>query len=846
MRNIAKKFKMTMSLIDIETIKPRYKCFFGEDVELCIKVIDEDARPVDLTDVNAKVYYTCDKFEPLRQDNNITINEPYRNGTINILVNKKYLRLGVNTIRVALFDSDQEVLLQPCQVNCIETGIGDEHGDVIVNDDINVKDEFIKTNNKVNGIDGRLKVVEGDVPEIKRGLADVNEQLEHKTNKTETQSIQQQLNNLVLGAVGDGNNPEVIQARGKEDVINDRLTKIENGNVNNLSFLKFNKTDVDIIDYKTTLYNKKITGYDTSTFLPIYGDNIGSIVITLRLTLYSGTIKIPKYNANGQAMLLCASGKVFKNFTYSNLANDTLAWLTATDNYFEINLSKLYKYCWTTFYNKVVTELIIAMDKNNSFVYRKNGIVLSDNESLVDQVTNSFPFIPSANLIKNGRNYRCLMKAIKDIKIYTNDLTHKFYIRFLTVGTTIGLHIATTEKGDTVLNIPSIEIKSGIQKVDFTVQNSSGYSGYVLIDTSLIDVDLSTWGWFELDYETSGLSSCVLNKPVETTIVDTEEYKIIIPPKIYGVSDKEVALYLDNITSLKLDNYIIRKVSGTGDLKSRNRIIYNINTTGWSDKTKLELYKDNGDKIKDLEIPFKIVGDSTNADVTKKCLFIGDSFIANGSITSELVNLFKNDVMNIELLGTKGSGTNKHEGRSGWSSYDYAATSSFNNSTNAFLNNGSFDFNYYITQNSIDTPDWVFLQVGINDTWRPMNGTTTVQNLQTIINSIKSFDNNIKVGIGLICPPYLGEYGLNNSYDHLKRININETIINTFKDKESENVFIVPINVNLDCIYNFNMTTTTINSRNTETIKKCSDDTHPANSGYYQISDSYYCFLKCN
>ena len=697
-----------------------------------------------------------------------------------------------------------------------------------------------------NKIDKNKIELLNNINEVILQIDKINSQMFNKSEKTEVQSIQQQLNNLVLGAVGDGNNAEVVQARGNESVINDRLLKIENGNVNNLSFSKFNKTNVDIIDYKSVLYNKKITGYDTTTFAPIYGDNNGSIVVKLPLKLYSGSIKIPKYNANGQAMLLVASGKVFKNFTYSNLANDSLDWLTVTENYFEINLSKLYSYCWKSFSNKVVTELIIAMDKNNSFVYRKNGVTICDNESLVDQVTNSFPFIPTTNLIKNGINFRCLMKAIKDIKIYTNDLTNKFYIRFLTVETSIGLHIATVEKGDTVLNAINIEVKSGIQKVDFTAQNSSGYSGYVLIDTSLIDSDLSAWGWYELDYETSGLLNSILIKPTETTIDDTEEYKIITPPKIYGVSNKEVVLYLDNITPLKLDNYLIRKVRGTGDLKSRNRIIYNINTTGWSDKTTLEIYKDNGKKIKDLEIPFKIVGNSTNADVTKKCLFIGDSFIANGSITSELVNLFANDVMNIELLGTKGSGTNKHEGRAGWSSYDYVATSSFNNSTNAFLNNGSFDFNYYITQNSIDTPDWIILQVGINDTWRPMNGTTTIGNLQTIINSIKSFDSNIKVGIGLVCPPYLGEYGLNNSYDHLKRVNINETIINTFKDKESENVFIVPINVNLDCIYNFNMTTTTINSRNTETIKKCSDDTHPANSGYYQISDSYYCFLKCN
>ena len=181
--------------------------------------------------------------------------------------------------------------------------------------------ELVESSNEFNALDKALSEVKQiDVKfnnvnnKIDSEIEKVNVQLDTKANKIETANIQQQVNNLVLGAVGDGNNAEVIQARGKEDVINDRLSKIENGNVNNLSFLKFNKTDVDIIDYKTALYNKKINGYDTSTFLPSYGDNEGSIVIILPITLYSGTIKIPKYNANGQAMLLSASGKVFKNF----------------------------------------------------------------------------------------------------------------------------------------------------------------------------------------------------------------------------------------------------------------------------------------------------------------------------------------------------------------------------------------------------------------------------------------------------------------------------------------------------------------------------------------------------
>ena len=52
---------------------------------------------------------------------------------------------------------------------------------------------------------------------------DLNNIENNKTNKTETKNIQQQINNLVLGAVGDGNNAEIIQARGEFSVLNERL-----------------------------------------------------------------------------------------------------------------------------------------------------------------------------------------------------------------------------------------------------------------------------------------------------------------------------------------------------------------------------------------------------------------------------------------------------------------------------------------------------------------------------------------------------------------------------------------------------------------------------------------------
>ena len=59
------------------------------------------------------------------------------------------------------------------------------------------------------------------------GKTTVSESLDkienNKTDKITTQNLQTQLNNLVLGAVGDGNNAEVIQARGEYTVLGERL-----------------------------------------------------------------------------------------------------------------------------------------------------------------------------------------------------------------------------------------------------------------------------------------------------------------------------------------------------------------------------------------------------------------------------------------------------------------------------------------------------------------------------------------------------------------------------------------------------------------------------------------------
>ena len=54
-------------------------------------------------------------------------------------------------------------------------------------------------------------------------------ELGQKANITKINDLQGQINNLVFGATGDGNNVEVVQARGRYTILNDRLNITESG-----------------------------------------------------------------------------------------------------------------------------------------------------------------------------------------------------------------------------------------------------------------------------------------------------------------------------------------------------------------------------------------------------------------------------------------------------------------------------------------------------------------------------------------------------------------------------------------------------------------------------------------
>ena len=141
-RNIAKPFTATLSLLDVASDKThKYKCFHGEDVQLTVIVVGENKKPIDLSNTSVKIYFTLDKNvnEPVyRQDAGIMVDNL---GVITVMLEKSYIRIGNNVLKIALYDEDQTVFLQPLIISCIDPLIG-EVADLEIPDDINVRDEI--------------------------------------------------------------------------------------------------------------------------------------------------------------------------------------------------------------------------------------------------------------------------------------------------------------------------------------------------------------------------------------------------------------------------------------------------------------------------------------------------------------------------------------------------------------------------------------------------------------------------------------------------------------------------------------------------------------------------------
>ena len=320
--------------------------------------------------------------------------------------------------------------------------------------------------------------------------------------------------------------------------------------------------------------------------------------------------------------------------------------------------------------------------------------------------------------------------------------------------------------------------------------------------------------------------------------------KLALPKIIYTFAGINFRTFIRNIYPYDLNDIYVRMTTGNkGNLYSKYWIYkpnegedvtvrYNV-----EDKCYRPLNNDS--------VTLRVVEQTSKESL--RVLVIGDSTVNAGVETQKMLDLANSDGYELTLLGTRGSGANQHEGRGGWTAQMYVSTESTRNGevVNAFYNPETllFDFSYYMTQQGYDGVDCVFIQLGINDLFSYKTDTdlqpaieTYLECLQTMIDSIHTYDNNINIVLNLIIPcadsqdmftsPSGGNYGVVQTTWRCKKNTYlgNLAVIDKFSD--TPRVWLSPFNAAID-------TTTMMDG-----------GVHPINEGYELLGTQMYSYMR--
>lgn len=335
------------------------------------------------------------------------------------------------------------------------------------------------------------------------------------------------------------------------------------------------------------------------------------------------------------------------------------------------------------------------------------------------------------------------------------------------------------------------------------------------------------------------------------------DIKLSIPDVIPIVVGKELNIYKTNIMCVdNINNYQVTFSCNVG--KHQNERYTYVPVSGDVGDHSMTIYVyQKFNLIAQVNTTIRVIAATKSG--TFKTLIIGDSTTANNIMINKLANVLTGDPLTITFIGTQGTSPNFHEGRSGWSTASF-----YNNSggvTSPFVFNGSFSFAQYLTTNSFTAPDIVVLNLGINDLTPYFDDTsalsaiyTMISQYDTMIANIKQSNANVKIGIGVTVPSgqqdaFGYSYGAGSltswRYNRNNRL-LTKVLIDYYGGKQSSNIYLLPLNVNLDTVNNIDLDASApVNAQNSSiTIQRQNNGVHPGTLGYYQIADTYYSWLK--
>ena len=172
-----------------------------------------------------------------------------------------------------------------------------------------------------------------------------------------------------------------------------------------------------------------------------------------------------------------------------------------------------------------------------------------------------------------------------------------------------------------------------------------------------------------------------------------------------------------------------------------------------------------------------------------------------------------------------------------------------NGYTSHFYNPTSqkFEFAYYMNYCGYTSVDDVFINLGINDVATIKDFDEIIGYYNEIINSIRTYDSNIKIFIGLCGLPAEYEYStMHNNCQRSKarRLLLHERLMTEYGNKENEKMFDVPLHLSIDSKHDFKTKQKARSFRDSTLVDYCIDNFHPSDIAYNKIADRIRTYIK--
>lgn len=562
--------------------------------------------------------------------------------------------------------------------------------------DPTIKTDIANVKGEVNKLNAQYKdIAKQTMTEEERTKLTNLENYNDTTVKTNIQNVQQQVNNLVLGAVGDGNNAEVVQARGGFNLLNNRLASNEK-----------------------LLYNNNVSLYDLYNTVNV-SNNLwtnGDIYYTYDTT---GLWKYKDFEVNGfevgeeyTILVTNVENHQFDKYVIETLDENSKTIHEIEQIYDKVQGNVKFRFIPTT--AKCIVRFQFVYDKApaTSGIASYRGIIIRKTKVDIikaDCIEKAYPLYDLKYISDLIDFPKYLLQAKELTYSYTGGTwknnrqeiackpNTKYTVQFNEViGNKLdkGKDLVIADFRDSSLNQIGNNvtvITVGETHGSFTTPEGTS-TVYLMFGASLdtpFDENFTVKWTNVFMYEGNYVNNrgVMLNKKMIPNLVDNpessykEDFKLLLPSDIYVAIGYPLEIYNKYICYCgNINNFHFKWSLDSGKNMGRKLVINpSESKNGTTEPLKVEVYDNNLDIIDSATSTVHYVkpNSSLNPSSNKNILCIGDSLTDIDKWRTELLTRLNTDVgSNFSYIGNLGSTPYKHEGHSGWSINSYLIDSS--------------------------------------------------------------------------------------------------------------------------------------------------------------------------